>query len=294
MKPASTVLPAIWLPLALAGLSAFSVIAYRTTKLMVQSRKVRNTPELMLTYLALNLGLLCSSLRTLYDAFPCGGGFRTFAVWSNLAENEVIDTVILAFLCRVMCWLLRISHRRKMLVGLLYSCWAFLVAFLVLNPVAEFLFTPLHRYAYFFCRSLVEIAMNALVFAILAFEYRRATGSCVCLRERMLTAYFFIQILGQVLMIPNTVLFLFAGIDLESSYVWYTIQMYVFVTMYDILPTVLIFLMISSQGSGPRRGSSFLKSSTASSTSGGESWQQESLSSSAGRIQDQNQDGGSR
>lgn len=235
---------AIWLPFILSCFSVFAIILYRSLALIIRSRSVRSSATLMLIYIAIDLCLFACPFEIFSELFPTSQFVVKFAQTCSTVGDAATYAMVLMFLARVVIWLESVSRNKRILTGIFYACWILLAVFLVSFPFETFA-TSLAFSAYFLVCRAVLLAIDFVVFVILAEEHRRISGASVFCREKMLSAYFCLQIATRMLSMYTNLLY-FSGVSIrKKSYVLFVVMVYVLTLLHNIVPPVLIFIMIS-------------------------------------------------
>ncbi|MDR3549479.1 MAG: hypothetical protein P4M11_14640 [Candidatus Pacebacteria bacterium] len=244
MAPLSMIL-ATWIPYILLCFTLFVLIAFRSFKLISKSRTIRRTWSLLLLYTAINIGLFCCPFERVQVIFPDSEAAAIFSHVVHVVEDDSLYVIIFAFLARVVGWEVKVSRKKAMLAMISYVCWALLILYVLMHPIMEFVLTGSQKLAYYVLSFTVIFAMNAVVFLIMALEYHSVTQSHIFFSEKVLTCYFLTQTLPHLMYIINELVDLSNGKTVEPDSVWNTVGTYMYTLLYDIMPPVLIFVMIS-------------------------------------------------
>ncbi len=104
-----------------------------------------------------------------------------------------------AFLARVVRCLRHFTRHPFFVAGLFYSCWILLGIIVLLDAVVSSpWFTETQDRTYDVIYSSGNASYVALIYAIFSIEYRRALDECLLCQERLISLFFFTQIMGQV------------------------------------------------------------------------------------------------
>ncbi len=254
---------AIWLPFITVCLGVFGAITYRSVKFIFRSQNVRKSPTLLLIYISIDLSLLFCPWEILGDVFPDSEIAAKFASVCAVIDAIAIFTTILIFHSRIVTWLSNISRKNCILTGIFWTCWV-LLFLLAVASVATIYVENIYSQVYFILCATILLALDIVVFFIFIVEYSRTTGTSVFRTEKMLSAYFCLLIVACIFSMNQSWLFIFSINSYRDFYWIHVANMYVSTFLYDILPPVLIFVMISGHHSPmtPPHDSSLLNRSS--------------------------------
>ncbi len=237
-----------WVPYAVLCLTAFVVVLVKSIKLIAHSRKVKRTPTLMIIYISVNLAIICIMPQPLIIIFPDDRIVYWICTLTGIVESISLTSAILVFLSRVADWLLHLVPQKKCLFRVLfYACWTALVMHILAAPWVSLMPRKAPFYAYTLFMDFVILAFEAVIFFMFARELRRASGEGIFHREKLLSAYFCVQIAGEILNLVLSAAVLVGKPDSEkaSTYALGVVAVYTLTIIDNILPPVLIFAMIS-------------------------------------------------